>query len=246
MRPHNRPQDWGCRARVLVSVGICRQPSPHNSRTPVDDNGGGATRGRVRHLLPRQHPIAGDGLPTGGRRPVRHSPRVARCARLRGADERDAGSAPGPPRADGRCPASSLPGRRSLFLDRFGRTLPQIVQTLPQIVHNVRELIDLGIEFASLKQAIDLSTMHGRVTVYIFGMLAEIERDMIGHRVKAGLAATRAKGTVLGRPPKAVDLGALAGLLAARRPGADRPRGCGPRAGSPRRSGTWRGRRSAR
>src|SRR3989442_14987301 len=72
-------------------------------------------------------------------------------------------------------------------LDRFGRTLPQIV-------HHVHELVGLGIEFASLKQAIDLSTMQGRLTLYVFAMLAELERDMIAQRVKAGLAATRARG----------------------------------------------------
>jgi Putative transposase/Transposase zinc-binding domain/Resolvase, N terminal domain len=42
--------------------------------------------------------------------------------------------------------------------------------------------------------AIDLSTTQGRLTLYVFAMLAEIERDMIGQRVKAGLAATRARG----------------------------------------------------
>jgi DNA invertase Pin-like site-specific DNA recombinase len=85
-------------------------------------------------------------------------------------------------------------------LDRFGRSLPQIVV-------NVQEL-------ASIKQAIDLSTMQGRLILYVFAMLAEIERDMIAQRVKPGLAATRARGTVLGRPPKAVDPSAVAALLA--------------------------------
>ena len=83
-------------------------------------------------------------------------------------------------------------------LDRFGRSLPQIVV-------NVQELAALGVEFASIKQVIDLSTMQGRLTLYVFAMLAEVERDMIAQRVRAGLAATRARGTVLGRPPKAVD-----------------------------------------
>jgi DNA invertase Pin-like site-specific DNA recombinase len=71
-------------------------------------------------------------------------------------------------------------------LDRFGRSLPQIVA-------NVHELAARGIEFASIKQAIDLSSMQGRLTLYVFAMLAEIERDLIAQRVKAGLAATRAK-----------------------------------------------------
>ena len=71
-------------------------------------------------------------------------------------------------------------------LDRFGRSLPQIVV-------NVQELAALGVEFASIKQVIDLSTMQGRLTLYVFAMLAEVERDMIAQRVRAGLAATRAR-----------------------------------------------------
>jgi hypothetical protein len=72
-------------------------------------------------------------------------------------------------------------------LDRFGRSRPQIVV-------NVYELVSLGVEFVSLTQAIDLSTMQGRLTLYVCAMLAEIERDLIAQRVRAGLAVTRARG----------------------------------------------------
>ena len=87
---------------------------------------------------------------------------------------------------------------------------------LPQslVAPNVYQLVGLGVEFASIEQAMDLSTTQGRLTLYVFAMLAEIERDMIAQRVKAGLAATRARGIVLGRPPKAVNPSALAELLA--------------------------------
>lgn len=92
-------------------------------------------------------------------------------------------------------------------LDQFGRSLLQIVA-------NMHELAALGIEFSSIKQALGLSTMQGRLTLYVFSMLAEIERDMIVQRVRAGLAAAPAKGTVLGRPRKTVDPSAVAALLA--------------------------------
>jgi DNA invertase Pin-like site-specific DNA recombinase len=36
--------------------------------------------------------------------------------------------------------------------------------------------------------------------VTMFGLFAEIERDLISERTKEGLAAARAKGKILGRP----------------------------------------------
>ena len=47
--------------------------------------------------------------------------------------------------------------------------------------------------------------MQGRLTLHVAAILAEIGRHLIAPRVRAGLAATRAQGTVLRRPRKAVD-----------------------------------------
>jgi DNA invertase Pin-like site-specific DNA recombinase len=111
-------------------------------------------------------------------------------------------------------------------LDRFGRGLRQIVT-------NVYELAELGVEFACVKQAIDLSTMQGRMILYVFAMLAEIEREIIGDRVKSGLRAAKARGKTLGRP-LSVDPVAVAELLAkgcSIAQSARRPEGCRSPAG---------------
>lgn len=92
-------------------------------------------------------------------------------------------------------------------LDRFGRGLRQIV-------NNVYELSECGIEFACVKQAIDLSTMQGRLVLYAFAMLAEIERDMLGERIRAGVRASRAKGTRWGVPMVPVDVARARKLVA--------------------------------
>ena len=43
-------------------------------------------------------------------------------------------------------------------------------------------------------------TSKRKYMVTMFGLFAEIERDLISERTKAGLAAARAKGRLLGRP----------------------------------------------
>ena len=43
-------------------------------------------------------------------------------------------------------------------------------------------------------------SMQGKMVVGLFAMLAEVERDLISERTKAGLARARAEGKRLGRP----------------------------------------------
>ena len=42
--------------------------------------------------------------------------------------------------------------------------------------------------------------IQSKVMVTMFGLFAEIERDLISERTKEGLAAARAKGKLIGRP----------------------------------------------
>lgn len=79
-------------------------------------------------------------------------------------------------------------------LDRLFRSLTDLVVTL-------QELQELGIEFISLKENIDLTTASGRLLMQLMGAMAEFEASLIRERVCAGLRAARAKGTRLGRPP---------------------------------------------
>jgi DNA invertase Pin-like site-specific DNA recombinase len=78
-------------------------------------------------------------------------------------------------------------------LDRLGRSLPHLVET-------VRELLDRGVGFKSLQEAIDTTTSGGKLIFHIFASLAEFERDIIRERTNAGLAAARARGRKGGRP----------------------------------------------
>lgn len=80
-------------------------------------------------------------------------------------------------------------------LDRLGRSIRHLIDQLS-------ELQDRGIEFRSLQENIDTSSPGGRLVFHIFASLAEFERDLIRERTNAGLAASRARGRVGGRPPR--------------------------------------------
>ncbi|CAM7078932.1 recombinase family protein [Escherichia coli O128:H42] len=82
-------------------------------------------------------------------------------------------------------------------LDRLGRSMRHLV-TL------IEELRQRGVNFRSLTDSIDTSTPMGRFFFHVMGALAEMERELIVERTRAGLAAARAKGRVGGRRPKLI------------------------------------------
>ncbi|HDN6633389.1 TPA: recombinase family protein, partial [Salmonella enterica subsp. enterica serovar Agona] len=63
-------------------------------------------------------------------------------------------------------------------------------------------LRERGVNFRSLTDAIDTSTPMGRFFFHVMGALAEMERELIVERTRAGLEAARAKGRIGGRRPK--------------------------------------------
>ena len=81
-------------------------------------------------------------------------------------------------------------------LSRLGRSLGQVIQL-------VDELVKRKVRFTAIKEGIrfegkqDLQT---KVMIALFGLFAEVERDLISERTKEGLAAVRAQGRLLGRP----------------------------------------------
>jgi DNA invertase Pin-like site-specific DNA recombinase len=81
-------------------------------------------------------------------------------------------------------------------LSRLGRSLGQVIQL-------VDELVKQKVRFTAIKENIrfegkqDLQT---KVMIALFGLFAEVERDLISERTKEGLVAARAKGRLLGRP----------------------------------------------
>ncbi|VFA96215.1 recombinase family protein [Nocardia farcinica] len=79
-------------------------------------------------------------------------------------------------------------------LDRLGRSL----QDLVSIVAGLRRR-EIG--FRSLHEALDTTTPGGRLVFHVFAALAEFIRELIVQGTTEGLAAARARGTRLGRPP---------------------------------------------
>jgi DNA invertase Pin-like site-specific DNA recombinase len=82
-------------------------------------------------------------------------------------------------------------------LDRLGRTLKQLIEL-------INTLKEREIGFVSITEAIDTTTPTGQFFFHITAAFAELERDLIRERTKAGLASARARGRKGGRP-KAID-----------------------------------------
>lgn len=77
-------------------------------------------------------------------------------------------------------------------LDRLGRTVKGLVEL-------VEGLHAKGIQFRSLTDAIDTSSPSGRFFFHVMASLAQMERELIAERTRAGLEAARKAGRVGGR-----------------------------------------------
>lgn len=64
------------------------------------------------------------------------------------------------------------------------------------------ELQEKGIELVSIRDSIDTTTAVGKAMFKMLAVLAEMERDLISERTKAGLESARARGRNGGRPKK--------------------------------------------
>ncbi len=87
-----------------------------------------------------------------------------------------------------------------------------VVWKLDRIARNTRNLLDLvddlkalGVTFRSVTEGISTTGAMGKAMITIMGALAELERDQIIERTKAGLASAKARGRLGGRPPKVTD-----------------------------------------
>jgi DNA invertase Pin-like site-specific DNA recombinase len=77
-------------------------------------------------------------------------------------------------------------------LDRLGRSVKGLVDL-------VGELAQQGVQFRSLTDGIDTTTPHGRFFFHMMASLAQMERELIAERTKAGLDAARRRGRMVGR-----------------------------------------------
>jgi DNA invertase Pin-like site-specific DNA recombinase len=82
-------------------------------------------------------------------------------------------------------------------LDRWGRSVTDLLATMQELEH-------LGVGFVSLTEALDLTTPAGRAMAALLAVFAAFEREILGERVRAGLAHARLNGKRLGRPATAV------------------------------------------
>ena len=78
--------------------------------------------------------------------------------------------------------------------DRFARSVSHLLRAL-------ETFRALGIEFLSLCENVDTSTPTGKMVFTVLASVSELERSLIGERVRAGLRNAKSKGTRLGRPP---------------------------------------------
>jgi len=80
-------------------------------------------------------------------------------------------------------------------LDRMGRSLIHLVDLLNYFLSN-------NIEFISITEGIKISTSIGRFAYTMLSAVAEMERENMIERTRAGLAVARANGMIGGRRSK--------------------------------------------
>lgn len=90
------------------------------------------------------------------------------------------------------------PGDRLIVseLSRMGRSVGEVIGVVDRLVKSKVALF-------SIKESLRLhgtQDLQSKITVTLFGLFAEIERDLISMRTREGLAAARASGKLLGRP----------------------------------------------
>jgi DNA invertase Pin-like site-specific DNA recombinase len=88
--------------------------------------------------------------------------------------------------------------------DRIARSTRHFLETLD-------ELNRLGVKFASFREPIDTDGPLGRAIVVIIGAIAELERNLIVERVRAGMRRARLEGRQIGRKPLELDREAILG-----------------------------------
>lgn len=82
--------------------------------------------------------------------------------------------------------------------DRLARSVKHLLEVLDELNH-------LNIEFISFRENIDTGGPLGRAVVVIIGAIAELERNLIVERVRAGMRRAKLEGRHIGRPALTID-----------------------------------------
>jgi DNA invertase Pin-like site-specific DNA recombinase len=109
------------------------------------------------------------------------------------------------------------PGLGDLMRDaRRGKFDVVLVWASDRIARSVKHFLDvldelnrLNIEFVSFREQIDTGGPLGRAIVVIIGAIAELERNLIVERVRAGMRRARLEGRHIGRMPLVLDREAI-------------------------------------
>ena len=105
------------------------------------------------------------------------------------------------------------PGLGDLMRDarrgKFDIVLTWACDGIARSTRHFLEILDefyrLNIEFVSFRESIDTSGPLGRAVVIIIGAVAELERNLIVERVKAGMPRAKMEGRHIGRQPLELD-----------------------------------------
>src|SRR5881398_2592024 len=109
------------------------------------------------------------------------------------------------------------PGLDDLLRDaRRGRFQVLLVWASDRIARSVRHFLEvldtlnhLNIEFVSFRENLDTGGPLGRAVVVIVSAVAELERNLIIERVRAGMRRAKLEGRRIGRRPLDVDRAAI-------------------------------------
>ena len=86
--------------------------------------------------------------------------------------------------------------------DRLARSVKHFLEVLD-------ELSRLNVEFLSFRENLDTSGPLGRAFIVIISAIAELERNLIIERVRAGMRRARLEGRHIGRKPLELDTRAI-------------------------------------
>jgi DNA invertase Pin-like site-specific DNA recombinase len=91
--------------------------------------------------------------------------------------------------------------------DRFARSVRHLVSAL-------EDFRARSVDFISVMDGIDTCTPAGRFTFHVVAAVAELERELIRERTRAGIAAARRRGAHVGRPRARIDITRAKALMA--------------------------------
>ena len=105
------------------------------------------------------------------------------------------------------------PGLDQMMADaRRGRFDVVLVWASDRIARSVKHFLDvldelnrIGVEYVSFREQLDTGGPLGRAIVIIIGAVAELERNLIIERVRAGMRRARLEGQRIGRAPLVLD-----------------------------------------